>query len=326
VKYRRGVWSVLQTHVLPRLGELTVDEVQRKHVKAMKQAMLTDKKKKSNRTVQKALRVTSKLFNWAIDDEELIDRDNPAARPRAPQSASSQEYYTTDEVARLLTWAANNDPSLHPMVAFAFYTGCRKGEIAALKWSEIDWQGARVRIHESWDDNARKSGEPVSPNLHPHLVAILEAWQQQTGGEGEALVFPDPMTGEMRPEYNNRAVFKKTGKKTGLWGLDDAIVGAEVRALKKPWHSFRHSAGTLLAAAGAPEAAVQTALGQSTPAAARGYIHTAAADVKKYVEKMPTIGPVVSLDAARTAKATNRQPSENGADKPNKKVVVSSRK
>jgi integrase len=262
-KYRRGVWSVLKTHVLPHLGEMTVDAVQR--------------------TVQKALRIASKM--------------GPRQRSR-PASARRHRFLPRRE----------------------------KGELAALKWSQIDRQGQRVQIHESWDENARKSGKPVTPTMHPHLVAIFQAWREKTGGQGDGLVFPDPMTAKMRPEYNNRAVLKKTGKKTALWGLDAAIVGAGVRAFSHPWHWFRHSHGTKLATLGATALDIKASLGQSTTEAAQNYIHTTAASAKKFVEQMPTIGPVASLDAARRRLGNPRQPRENGADSDDNRTMLSSRK
>lgn len=184
------------------------------------------------------------------------------------------------------------------MIAFAFYTGCRKGEIAALRWSDLDWNGGRVLVERSWKRTARKSGESVTVNLNPHLRAILQAHQKRTRGEGEALVFPDPETGKMRRKHNG-------GKEPrNLWGIDAVIAGAKVRRFRYPWHSFRHSHGTALALAGANLNAIQAALGQSTLEMASRYTHAAAEIARQHVAKLPALGPtepstVTSIHSAR---------------------------
>src|SRR4029077_5066890 len=100
---------------------------------------------------------------------------------------SSTEFYTPDEVARLLAEAAKQMPSLHPLVPFAFYTGCRKGEIAALQWRDVDFEGGRIIVQRSWKAAARKKGKSVTVMIHPHLDAILRAHDERmAGGAGDA--------------------------------------------------------------------------------------------------------------------------------------------
>ncbi len=184
--YRRQAWSVLDCHVLPQLGDKRAHEVTRKNVVEMRDALNRDKK--HNRTVQKALVQLSKLYNWAID-LELVTCENPARRVPKPRTESSTEFYTRDEVARLLAEAAEHHPELHAPIAFAFYVGARKGELAALRWGDVELDVGRVIIRRSWDADARKSGKPVTVVLHPHLLAILKALRGPEERSADELVF-----------------------------------------------------------------------------------------------------------------------------------------
>jgi integrase len=278
--------------VFPLLGAKDAVAVGRKDVVELRDAMR--EAKKSNWLISRVLRQLGKVYNWAAYDKELVPA-NPCAKVKQPKTQGSTKYYTTDEVAKLLAWAAKNDPALHPIIAFAFYTGCRKGEIAAVRWSDVDWQGARIVIQRSWTRDARKSGVPVVVNMPAHLSAILAALQRRTKGEGEALVFPDPATGGMRAKHNDRGerVGKgRSGNRTGLWGLDVAIAAEKVRRFRSPWHAFRHTTATNLAINGASLTAIRDQLGQSTLHMAANYTHLAAEHVRQYVDKLPALGPV----------------------------------
>lgn len=303
VHYRRQFWSVLKCHVLPTLGELDVMAVRPKDVKALRTKLLDERQLDAEgkeqldadgkpvpanhpRTIQRALNHVSRLFNWAVVDEELIDRDNPAARVRKPSPKSSTEFYTTDEVARMLATAAKSARSLYPIIAFAFYSGCRRGEIAALQWGDVDLDGGTIVVQRSWKASARKSGKPVVVQVHPTLGAILRAHRPKEPGAAD-LVFPDPKTGGMRDKFDT-------------WGLRELATKAKVRRFKSPWHSFRHAQATELAAQGASLTEIRDALGQSTLQMAANYSHLSAASVKARVHSLPALGPaVVDLNSRR---------------------------
>ena len=285
IHYRRGAWSVLKCHVLPTLEALDAATLRRSDI--VKLADVLNAAGKSAFIVSRTLRLFGRVFNWAIEREFLTA--NPVHGVKKPKTTGSTKHYSDDEVAKLLAWAAEHDPDLHGIIAFAFYTACRKGEIAALRWSDIDWQGARIVVQRSWKRQARKSGQPVVVNMHPHLAAILSALQSRTAGEGEELVFPDSR-GLMRDKYD-------------LWGLAEAITATKVRRFRYPLHAFRHTHATNLAIGGAGLTAIRDALGQSTLHMAANYTHLAAVHVRAHVEALPTLGPtgptVASLDEAR---------------------------
>ena len=74
--------------------------------------------------------------------------------------------------------------TLRPIVSFLLGTGCRRGEVLALRWKEVDWNGSRVRIERSVEQT-KKGGlrfkAPKTKNsrrnisISPWLLAELRA-------------------------------------------------------------------------------------------------------------------------------------------------------
>lgn len=276
-KYRAQFWSVLSTHVLPRIGDLELAAVDRPTLVRM-----VDDLKVAGvgpRTIEKAARHLSKLWNFAFDRGH-VSGANPAQRLETPDYHSKNDAYRDDEVARLLSTAAETGSDLYPIIACAFYSGMRKGELAALQRGDVDLYSGRIDVSRSWTTNERKSGQPVTVHVHVLLGSILRAhFTAQGDRPADALVFPDA-NGRMRDPYD-------------LWGLDELIKLANVRRFLRPWHSFRHAFGTSLAANGAGLAEIRDALGQSSLQMASLYAKTAAAQVRDRVRALPALGPSV---------------------------------
>lgn len=47
------------------------------------------------------------------------------------------------------------EPVWYPIWAFAVYTGCRNGELYALKWSDIDFQERMITVQRSYNRKAK---------------------------------------------------------------------------------------------------------------------------------------------------------------------------
>lgn len=74
------------------------------------------------------------------------------------------EILRDDEIKKLLSYAKTYEPSWYPIYAFGVYTGCRNGELYALKWSDIDFQERMITIQRSYnkkfnEEKCTKTGE-----------------------------------------------------------------------------------------------------------------------------------------------------------------------
>lgn len=91
-------------------------------------------------TVQKYLTVVSAVLSDAKRNE-IIEK-NPARMIDLPETASRMQLIPTDEEAhRFLDILANEDDPYKTFYALAIYTGCRRGELCALKWQDIIMNG-----------------------------------------------------------------------------------------------------------------------------------------------------------------------------------------
>jgi integrase len=75
---------------------------------------------------------------------------NVAIKAVAPaQQRSTARVRTADEVAKLLRAAEDFCKSMAPAIAIAALTGARAGEIAGLRWSDIDLDCGTVTIDKA---------------------------------------------------------------------------------------------------------------------------------------------------------------------------------
>ena len=93
---------------------------------------------------------------------------------------------TTEEVAKLIKAAQSDDPVMAVAVALAFVTGARRGELAALRWSDIDLDTGTVRIERSLTQVGKITEKGTKTNrgrtvaIDARTLALLErhrVWQ-----------------------------------------------------------------------------------------------------------------------------------------------------
>lgn len=156
--------SILTNHVLPTLGKLELTELTTPIMQDWKNTIAAkDLQIKMRQNTYKELRA---LLNYAVRLDYLLSnpllkvgnfRDAYQTKP-----ADELRYYTKeqfvayaaaarDSANTLLSW------SMYVFFCIAYYTGMRKGEINALRWSDID--GGTLHVRRSV--NCKTKGEAV---------------------------------------------------------------------------------------------------------------------------------------------------------------------
>jgi len=136
----------------------------------------------------------------------------------------------------------------------AALSGMRRGELLALRWTDVDWQAGLLRVRRTYSrgefdtPKSRRSSRaiPLARRLHEEL------WhhrQQSVYREELDLVFSHPATGDVLDPSKLYKRFKAAAARAGL------------RPVR--FHDLRHTFGTRMAAAGAPLRAVQEWMGHS---------------------------------------------------------------
>lgn len=146
------IQNVLQLHILPTFQNLELRKLQVQKLQKWKnQVADTDLSITTKKNIYKEFRA---LLNYAVKMEYI--QKNPLLQVgnfKEPYFESVPEklnYYTSDEFIRFIAEAKKNAETItewgyYVFFAIAYYTGMRKGEINALKWSDIEGDVIHVR-------------------------------------------------------------------------------------------------------------------------------------------------------------------------------------
>jgi len=201
---KRGYESLLDNLILPTLKDRPLAAITREEVKDLCFSLLQegrkhpkktgDKKVKdptlSARTVVYAVRTISAIYNHAIEDG--IVQANPALRPgrfiKVGSRREKVDILSPAEGDLVLKTAEKYYNRTFPLLLCAMRTGMRQGELIALEWGDIDWNGNFIEVRRStWRGitGTPKSGKTRRVDMNDRLKAVLQ--QHQTRVKAEAL-------------------------------------------------------------------------------------------------------------------------------------------
>ena len=229
------------------LARLDVLEVRHLHAEEWREALRG--KGYSACTVNMSLDLLRSIYTWAIR-REIIDRKNPFMGVAKLPTRHLEERYTLDEVRRLLSLRC-----LPISIAIAIYTGMRRGEIAALRWDDLDLEAGRIFVRRSYS-GPTKTDRPRTIPMHSELKSMLHAWRPSCPQTEEGIVAPFFSAGCFRPAVKGDARFAAELRKV--------LRAAGCRAdFFRPWHAFRHTFATLFLESGGAQAALERILGHT---------------------------------------------------------------
>jgi integrase len=177
--------------------------------------------------------------------------DNPAELATIPRGKASAETLTPtpEEFGALVRKAAEgNDRAMVTAMRLAYVTSARRGELVALRWSDLDLDAGTMVIARSADRRGKegptKTRQKRTVQLDAGTVAMLRERQRDAGGDHVIGLGADQITRR----------FRKLVART-----------PEVRSGVR-FHDQRHAGASELLAAGVPVTAVAARLGHASPA------------------------------------------------------------
>jgi integrase len=257
--------GLVENQIKPHLGTIPLQKLRPANVAGWIQTLI-GLGKLSTRSIRHAHGVLRTALNHAAAIE-VVERN--VASIIKPPTLERSEITTLkeDEIADTLEKMEGH--SLYPIVALAIGTGARRGEIAALRWSDLDIDAATVRIERSLEQT--KDGLRIKPpktaagrrtlSLPAFTVkAVREHRRQQLElrlalGAG-TLPADMPVFGDV--EGNWPSPYSITDR----WR--DAIKSRKIP--KVTFHALRHSHASALIAAGLDVVTVSRRLGHASPA------------------------------------------------------------
>lgn len=261
--------ELIDRQIVPHLGDTLLQKLKPIHIEDWHRKLLkggrVDGGPLSARTVGHAHRVLHKALKRAVATEALA-RNVVAviAPPKVEQH--KVEILGPAEIGAVLK--ALTDHPMRPLIELALASGLRRGELLALRWSDVDLEAPALHVERSLEETrdglrfkapktrygVRTVSLPASAitTLREHRRRQLELRMALGLGKADpdALVFCKVDGGPMSPDNLSRD-----------WRLLTAV-----KALPRVrFHALRHSHASALIAAGLDVVAVSNRLGHASP-------------------------------------------------------------
>ncbi|MBN1189572.1 MAG: site-specific integrase [Dehalococcoidales bacterium] len=254
--------GIIMKHVIPTLGRLTVTRLRPEHIQNL--YAVKSREGLAPRSINQMHSVIHKAMETAIK-RGLLYR-NPADGvdpPRIPRL--DMQVWDEDDINRFLEVA--QDSPYYEFYFLAIYTGMRRSELLALRWSDIDFLYCQLYVSRGM--HRLKNGryiftEPKTERsrrtiaLSPSVILVLKDYREKRerkyreldlSFDDSELIFQRSDGSPIRPNTVTRA-----------W--NDVIKKAGVKPVRL--HDARHSHATIMLKAGVHPKIVQERLGHSS--------------------------------------------------------------
>jgi integrase len=279
---RKSKRSILDCHLLPAFGDLSLDAIGPLQIAAYKAEKLKPadgSKGLTPKTVNNHLTVLRKCLVLAKEWGRLAVVPTVGfLRVKKPEI----DFFTFDEAARILAGAESGP--WYVMILCGLRAGLRQGELLELRWDDVDLVKGVLRIRRAIYDgviDVPKGGRTREVPMGDELRAALRDLPSRFAG---GLVWP----GE-----GGRNQTKGEAK----WPLWRACKRAGLRRIG--WHVLRHTFASHLVMRGVPLKAVQELLGHATIDMTMRYAHLAPDVSREAVKLLDT--PAVPVKASGAA-------------------------
>ena len=257
---RANVGRMLEKQLLPAFGVLPLARIRRHDVERWFDAYSRTAPGGAN----KALQLLRQILNAAVATGCIAG--NPTQRIRRNPRRKLTRFLSGEEIDRLhgtLERLVDERPYRQlqaDIIRLLLLTGCRRGEILKLKWSEVD--GDVLNLADA------KTG--------PRRVWLSEAAQAIIARQphmGSNYVFPSPID-PSRPRSTHLGLWYRARKEAGI---------EDVRL-----HDLRHTVASQAVARGVALSTVARMLGHSNPRMTLRYAHVSDREVEAAAERIGT--------------------------------------
>ena len=274
--------------ILPALGHIKLSELRSAHVQAFVNQLQGDVRRKkdgtidennpklSPATIRRKLTVLQSVLTQAVKLGLISQNPADSKRLTLPKVTTPKiEIFSKQAAAKMLECLEDEPLQFQVLIQLAIMSGCRCGELCALKFSDFDYETCKLTVERS---AYKLKGQPIAIKppkdyevrtitLNPHcieLVKLLQAEKRReaqrlgTAWKGSDWVFTQA-DGEIINPQTPTVQFSKFLARHGLE--------------HKKFHALRHSSATLLLYGGANIKTVQQRLGHADIVTTNKYLH-----------------------------------------------------
>lgn len=268
--------NIIDKVIIPLLGHMKISEIRSAHIQQFVRYLQRENPGTSPATIKKKLAILQSMLTQAVKLDIIPMNPADAKRLTLPKMVTPKvEIFSKQEAAEMLECLEQEELQYQCLVLLAIMTGCRLGELIALKFSDIDYNTNKVTIERS---AYKCKGKPIA--LKPpkdyevrtititddciELIKLLKAEKERermrlgTAWIGDEWLFTQWNGKIMNPQTPTKW-FGKFLEKNGL--------------KHRKFHSLRHTSATLLLYGGVNLQQVRTRLGHADISTTNKYLH-----------------------------------------------------
>ena len=280
--------KTLNKVIIPALGHIKLSELRPAHVQAFVNQLQGDVRRKkdgsldadntkiSPATIRRKLTVLQSVLTQAVKLGLISQNPADSKRLTLPKvTAPKIEIFSKQAAVKMLECLEDEPLQFQVLIQLAIMSGCRAGELCALKFSDFDYETCKMTVERS---AYKITGQPIAIKppkdyevrtitLNPHCIELVKLLQAEKRREAQRLgtywkggewLFTQA-DGEIMHPHTPTAKFRKFLSKHNL--------------PHKKFHSLRHSSATLLLYGGANIKTVQQRLGHADIVTTNKYLH-----------------------------------------------------
>jgi integrase len=249
--------SIIKVHLMPAFGEMTLRQITSQRIAEFSADLMINKKPQ---TIRNILILLGSMLNQALD-WGWIESVPKIRKPRIRACGADFKWLRTeDEVDRFLTAAkAHHWAVTYPMYATAIYTGMRAGELAGLRWDDINFKRRLITVQRSFNGPTKTDRVRHVPIVDRNLPT-LEKWKLACGSK--KIVFPNNAGNMWDPR--GRVFQESLHKVLSVGGFPPKYI---------TFHSLRHTFASHWVLNGGDLFRLQKILGHADTAMTQRYAH-----------------------------------------------------
>jgi integrase len=222
----------------------------------------------------------SGVLRWA-QREDLV-AGNAARIARKPSLVTERhDPPTAGQVALFVAAGDRVAPAVGMLIRLAAVTGCRRGELAALRWSDVDWERHTLSVARAvtelagggWVEGPTKNRHRRVISIDIGTVGLLRGWRAEQVSIAEVceveLLADGFVLAAQDHEVDGSVPWLPERMSHGFRSARRQVPGCGHIRL----HDLRHAHATLLLAAGESLLTVAGRLGHDPAVTARTYSH-----------------------------------------------------
>lgn len=268
-----GYREYLDKKLIPFFGKMNVEDITWRDV----QSFYDENDDKAHSTVHKWKVVLSRILQIAVGDGHIASDPTKDKRLTHSKKKSVRPVPSHDDYLKLLRDISTlREPHERLYMAIIGYTGLRKGEALALRWTDIDFDNKEINVRKSIDVNSSNKKRP----------ATIKAPKTRSGVRTVPLVdaLRDILIKERHPyefvvtDLDRKEPIHIEARFNTMWKR----IKGQINLGPYTSHSYRHAMCTTLLSNGVDIKTTQMIIGHSQPSTTLNiYAHSVPNNIKE---------------------------------------------